>query len=198
MSETGEPSGGEPRPPDPGADEVARRAEADLEALRAERRPPTRPSPRRAVLLALVLLALVLGLAARSLLRRREPTPARSRESAARTAQEKLARMEAENWSRVEILAPGQERRDPATGEVSSPFQGFAISVDSSPAGARVLLDGSEKGETPLAASVDCEAGQKIEVRIEKDGFRSQRRTVRCRADALVRLQVRLEKAARR
>jgi PEGA domain len=182
MSETGEP----------------RRAEAELEALRAERLPRTRASPRRAVLLLLllVLIALVSALGVRSFLRPRPPPPAEARESAIRAAQDNLARIEAQNWSRVEILSPSRARRDPETGELTAPFQGFGISVDSTPAGARVLVDGGEMGDTPLVASIDCEAGREVEVRVEKAGYRAQRRAVRCRADALVRVEVRLERGA--
>lgn len=194
--ETGDPAGGEPHPTAQDADAVARRADADLAALRAERRPLGRAPPRRTALLAFVLLALLAALAARWALRHREPPPARTREAAARTAEEKLSRIEAQNWSHVEILAPREQRGDPASGEARSPFHGFAISVSSSPAGARVLVDGDEKGETPLAASVDCEPGREVQVRIEKAGYRAQRRSLRCRADALVRLSARLEKAA--
>ncbi len=198
MSETGEPrAGDEPRPPAPDVGAVERRAEADLDALRAERRPRTRASPRRAVpLLLLVLLAVASALGVRSFLRPRPPSPAEARESAVRTAQENLARIEAQNWSRVEILSPSRERRDPETGEVTAPFQGFGLSVDSTPAGARVLVDGGEMGDTPLVASIDCEAGREVEVRVEKAGYRAQRRAVRCRADTLVRVGVRLEKGA--
>jgi PEGA domain len=195
--ETGDPrTGGEPHPPAQDADAVARRAEADLAALRAERRPLGRAPPRRTGLLALVLLVLLAALAARWALRHREPPPARTREAGARTAEEKLSRIEAQNWSHVEIIAPREQRGEPPSREAGSPFQGFAISVSSSPAGARVLVDGDEKGKTPLAASVDCEPGRDVQVSVEKAGYRAQRRAVRCRADALVRLSVRLEKAA--
>lgn len=190
---TGDPrTGGEPDPPAPDADAVERRAQADLAALRAERRPRERAPPRRTALLAFVLLALIAALAARWALRHRELPPARTHDTAA----EKLSRLEAQNWSHVEIIAPREQRGDPAKGEARSPFQGFAISVTSSPEGARVLVDGDEKGETPLAASVDCEPGREVQVSVEKAGYRAQRRAVRCRADALVRLSVRLEKAA--
>jgi len=186
MSETGQPAGGAgPSRPPP---------KLDLAGLREAFRLGTRAdggwrSPRRVVLAAFFLaLAVALALAGRLLLR--------SPESVARAANEELARVEAQGWSRVEIVSPRQERRDPQTGEVTSPFQGFGISADSTPAGARVLVDGGEMGETPLVASIDCEAGHEVEVRVEKAGFRPHRRTVRCRADALVRVEVRLEKVA--
>jgi hypothetical protein len=186
VSETSQGAGGAgPSRPPPKPDLPGLR-----EALRLGARAGGGGRSPRTVLLAVFLLALAvaLALAGRALLR--------SPESVARAANEELARVEAHGWSRVEIVSPRQERRDPETGEVISPFQGFGISVDSAPAGARVLVDGGELGETPLVASSTCVLGNDVEVRVEKAGFRPHRRTVRCRADALVHLEVRLEKVA--
>jgi len=187
MSEPSQPAGGAgPSRPPPKLDLSGLR-----EALRlGARTDGGQRSPRRVVLLAAALLALAvaLALAGRSLLR--------SPESVARAANEDLARIEAKGWSRAEILSPNRERLDPETGEVTAPFQGFGISVDSTPAGARVLVDGGEMGDTPLVASMDCEPGREVEVRVEKAGYRAQRRAVRCRADTLVRFGVRLETGA--
>jgi hypothetical protein len=69
-----------------------------------------------------------------------------------------------------------------------APFEGFGLSVESRPAGARVLVDGRDAGETPIVTTVDCAPGQPVEVRVERRGFRSARREVRCRADALLEL----------
>ncbi len=185
VGETGPSAGGAgQRRPSPKLDMPGLR-----EALRAGARTDGERRWRRSLVLvaaALVALAVAWTLAGRSL--------PQSPEAAARAASEELARLEARNWSRAQVLSPGPELRDPATGEVTSPFHGFAISVDSSPSGARVLVDGGENGETPLAASLDCEPGRDVEVRVEKAGYRPLRRAVRCRADTLVRLEVRLER----
>jgi hypothetical protein len=71
-----------------------------------------------------------------------------------------------------------------------APFQGFGLSVESSPSGARLLVDGRDVGETPIVATVDCAPGQEVEVRVERRGFRPERRAVRCRSDALLELSV--------
>ena len=188
------PAVGEIRQPRDGAGERRPPPKLDVAGLREALRAADRTegaSPRRVVLVAALLLAVAaaLALVGRSLLRR-------SPESVAREASEDLARLEARNWSSTQVLSPSAVRRDPATGEVTSPFQGFAVSVDSSPAGARVLLDGSEMGEAPLTASYDCEPGREVEVRVEKAGHRPLRRMVRCRADTLLHLEVRLAKGA--
>jgi hypothetical protein len=93
-------------------------------------------------------------------------------------------------------LAPRAARTD-TSGERIAPFHGFGVSVDSSPSGARVLAGGVELGETPLTASVRCERGEKVAVRVEKPGFRAWTGLTRCRTDALVVLEARLRRQER-
>ncbi|BDG09527.1 PEGA domain-containing protein [Anaeromyxobacter paludicola] len=95
-------------------------------------------------------------------------------------------------WERSSTIAPRSEQRDPATGEVTLPFHGFGLSVDSTPPGARVLVDGRDLGETPLLASVTCAPGAQVEVRVEKPPLAAARRTTTCRSDTLVKLAVTL------
>jgi hypothetical protein len=91
---------------------------------------------------------------------------------------------------RGETLVP---RGEVAVGrERVAPFQGFGVAVDSSPPGARVFAAGAEVGETPITASVRCTPGDRVEVRVQKTGFRPWRRTTICRSDALVALEARL------
>jgi hypothetical protein len=90
-------------------------------------------------------------------------------------------------------LAPRAARTD-SRGERTAPFHGFGVSVDSVPAGARVLADGVELGDTPLTASVRCEPGAAVALRVEKAGFRAWKRETRCRADSLVLLEARLRR----
>ncbi len=97
-------------------------------------------------------------------------------------------------WTKSAILAPRAERVDPATGEVTLPFHGFGVSVDSTPEGARVLIDGHDAGETPLTASVPCLPGTQVEVRVEKSPHRPESKNTRCRADTLVKLAVTLRR----
>jgi hypothetical protein len=122
--------------------------------------------------------------------RRDGPTTAEI--EAARAAQDDLARAQ-RGWQRAETLAPREARRT-ADGELVAPFQGFGLSVESSPAGATVRVDGRDLGQTPLVASVDCAPGAALKVRVEKRSLRPVERTVRCRADALVTLQVALSR----
>lgn len=109
---------------------------------------------------------------------------------AARRTQDDLIRAQ-EGWKRIETIAPREARRD-AGGELVAPFQGFGLSVESTPPGAAVVVDGRDLGETPLVASVACRPGDPVTVRVERRPLRPQVRTVRCREDALVTVQVTL------
>ena len=81
-----------------------------------------------------------------------------------------------------------------ASGEETSPFTGFAVSIETDPAGAVVSIGGVVRGEAPVLANVSCRAGDPVEVRAERQGFSPARRQVACRADTLVKLTLRLER----
>ncbi len=91
-----------------------------------------------------------------------------------------------------DVLAPLRPRSDLQTGEQVAPFTGFAVSVDTDPAGAVVTIAGVPRGEAPVLAGVDCAAGDKVEITAEKQGFAVARAATTCRKDALVKLTVRL------
>lgn len=93
-----------------------------------------------------------------------------------------------------DYLAPLETAADPATGEVTAPFAGFAVSVESEPAGAIVTVAGVPRGEAPVLAGVDCRPGRRVEVRAEKAGFAPVRSATRCRKDTLVKLTLRLSR----
>lgn len=78
-------------------------------------------------------------------------------------------------------------------GEEVAPFAGFALSVDTEPPGALVTIAGVPRGEAPVLASVECRAGDAVEVRAERPGARAARRKVACRADTLVKVTLRVE-----
>ncbi len=82
------------------------------------------------------------------------------------------------------LLAPLATARDPETGERTAPFEGFAVSVDTQPPGALVVVGGVPRGEAPVLAGVDCRPGAVVEIRAEKAGLRPARATTRCRKRA--------------
>jgi hypothetical protein len=79
-----------------------------------------------------------------------------------------------------------------APGEETAPFTGFAVSVETDPAGGIVSIGGVPRGEAPVLANVDCKPGARLEIRAEKAGFPPARRVTTCRADALLKLTIRL------
>ncbi len=93
-----------------------------------------------------------------------------------------------------EVLRPLNTAADPATGERTAPFDGFAVSVDTQPPGALVLVGGVPRGEAPVLAGVDCDPGEDVEIKAEKAGFRPARARTLCRSDTLVKLVVRLRR----
>ena len=69
---------------------------------------------------------------------------------------------------------------------------GFMVRVASSPSGATVSIDGAERGATPLFANVSCEQDQEVAIAVEKSGFPTWRRTVRCLAGGELTIQAEL------
>jgi hypothetical protein len=116
------------------------------------------------------------------------PTPEQIEK--AREAQVALGRAQ-KGWESVTVITP-RAARVGEDGLETLPFEGFGLSVDSAPAGARVFAGADELGETPLLASVACAPGSDVKVRVEKPPLPAWERTVRCRADTLVKLSAKL------
>ncbi len=93
-----------------------------------------------------------------------------------------------------QVLPPIATAADPATGERTAPFDGFAVSVETEPGGALVLVGGVPRGEAPVIAGVDCDPGEDVEIRAERAGFRPALAKTVCRNDTLVKLVVRLRR----
>jgi hypothetical protein len=98
------------------------------------------------------------------------------------------------SWIGSQTIAPRDGARDRASGEEVAPFQGFAVDVETSPSGARVLVDGADVGASPILATVKCAPGAPVEVRADRGGLRG-RAVTRCRADAVVKVRVDLSRA---
>jgi hypothetical protein len=110
--------------------------------------------------------------------------------AAARDAEQKLAR--AEKPFGADAIVPSGAVPD-AAGEKVRWFQGFGVSVESKPGGAQVLVNGEDKGTTPLVTGVKCTVGERVSVEVRKPGRRPQHRSTVCRQDKLVELDVRLD-----
>jgi hypothetical protein len=168
-------------PPSPTPEDPARRlAEAsarspELAAMlsRGPRR-PRRPA-LRAVAIGGAALAVAVGAGALALRARRSPE--------APPAPERL-------WAGT-LLAPVGASGAAGSGERTAPFSGFALQVETEPAGAVVEVDGVVRGESPVFAGVECAPGARVVVRARSRGAAAERTTT-CRKDTLVGLTLRL------
>ena len=162
-------------------------------------------SARRIIARALLLLIpiVVAAVAAPRLLGQVHPGRARAPEprfrpptddeiEAAGRAERRLAEAQ-RGWERTSVIAPQDGRRD-GRGEVVRWFQGFGVSVESTPGAARVLVDGRDVGQSPLVASVQCEPGDAVQIEVRKPPLPAQRRVTTCRRDALVELSFHLSR----
>lgn len=102
---------------------------------------------------------------------------------------EELAALQ-KSWVGSESISPRDDRTDPSTGERVGAFQGFGLQIDG-PQGGRVFVNGEEMGTAPLLTTVDCKAGDTVEIRAVR-GAESARATTRCRKDVLVKLSLSL------
>ena len=73
--------------------------------------------------------------------------------------------------------------------------KGFMVRVVSEPQGARVSIDGSARGTTPLFANVACEEAQEVAVVVEKENHPRWRRVVPCRLGGELTIRARLEES---
>jgi len=122
---------------------------------------------------------------------RHPEVPTASEIDAAATSAINAARLQQRNMQGAVMFAPRQSRATP-DGERVAPFQGFGLSIETTPAGARVSVTGADVGETPIVTTVDCEPGEVVEVLVEKTGYRAVQRRVRCHADELLELSIAL------
>jgi hypothetical protein len=109
----------------------------------------------------------------------------------ARVAAPERPREPAEEIDNSHYLAPIKTAAG-VHGEETAPFSGFAISVETEPAGGLVTIAGVPRGEAPVLANVACKPGAKLEIQAEMAGFPRARRQTACRADTLVKLTIRL------
>ena len=95
------------------------------------------------------------------------------------------------SWIGSETIAPREAVVDAATGERVRPFQGFAVEVETAPAGARIEVNGVAVGDSPILATIRCEPGERLSVRATA-GRTEGRASTRCRKDAVVTMRLAL------
>lgn len=164
---------------------------------------PQRSSLRRIIVRAALLIAplAALAVAAPRIVswwqhRGAPPPPAAAFErpateeevASAAAAERKLSRLE-RGWSGATTIVPRDAVAD-ATGERVRWFQGFGLSVESTPPDAEVRVGGEVMGRTPLVSSIDCQPGDPVEVEVRRPELPARKRTIACRKDQLVELSV--------
>lgn len=98
------------------------------------------------------------------------------------------------------VLATPVLPEDPAqvVTEQTAPFDGAAIlMVESEPGNALVLVEGSDKGNTPASITLDCVPGKPIKVEVTRKGYARAQHLTFCRTDTMIKLNVRLRKAGK-
>ncbi|HVI94480.1 MAG TPA: hypothetical protein VM753_10765 [Anaeromyxobacter sp.] len=91
------------------------------------------------------------------------------------------------------LLSPVGASGASGDGERTAPFSGFALQIETEPAGAVVEVDGVVRGESPVFAGLDCAPGARVVVRARSGAVASERATT-CRKDTLVGLTLRLRR----
>ncbi len=69
---------------------------------------------------------------------------------------------------------------------------GFMLRVTSDPPGARLWVDGVDRGQVPLFVNVVCTEGEKVLVQVVKDGLAPWEREIGCREDETLLVRARL------
>jgi hypothetical protein len=167
----------DPNGQDPRLEEAMRRSPELAAMMAGKREDPLRRYRRLAAILAALAIAVAgVWLAARAI-------------SARRHARDEPA-AEIDN---AVYLRPLKTERQPS-GEETSPFTGFAVAIDTVPAGAVITIGGKLRGEAPVLANVDCQGTEILKVVARKEGFRPATHELKCRADELVKLKLVLER----
>jgi hypothetical protein len=75
--------------------------------------------------------------------------------------------------------------------ELTAPFEGFAVSIDTDPPGGKVTVGPEVRGDAPLLAGVPCAPGEPVELTATLPGGATVKRVTTCRKDTLVKLTLR-------
>ncbi len=96
------------------------------------------------------------------------------------------------------LSTPSSEDPAQVVTEQTAPFDGAAIlMVESEPESASVLVDGSDKGNTPASITLDCVPGKPIKEEVTRKGYARAQHLTPCRTDTMIKLNVRLRKAGK-
>jgi hypothetical protein len=103
-----------------------------------------------------------------------------------------MAEADESGWKNAAFFHASAGTAEGGSAERVTPFEGFALHVESHPDGARVTADDRLLGTTPIAVGFDCTPGEDVHLRIERPPFHSVKRATKCRENALVTIEVSL------
>jgi hypothetical protein len=92
--------------------------------------------------------------------------------------------------------APAQRPPESVTREERADFDGAILMVESEPAGATVLVDGKDQGQTPVSVGLECVPGTPVIVEFSLRGYEKAKHRTLCPHDALVKVTARLRKGS--
>ena len=82
------------------------------------------------------------------------------------------------------------------TREERADFEGAILMVESEPAGATILVDGKDQGQTPVSVGLECLPGTPVLVEFSLRGYEKAKHRTLCPHDALVKVTARLRKGS--
>lgn len=92
--------------------------------------------------------------------------------------------------------APTELSPEAVTREERADFDGAILMVESEPAGATILVDGKDQGQTPVSVGLECLPGTPVLVEFSLRGYEKAKHRTVCPHDALVKVTARLRKGA--
>jgi hypothetical protein len=81
------------------------------------------------------------------------------------------------------------------TSEQGSPLRGFALVLESEPAGAQVVVNGRSQGETPSSLTPECKPGEPLKIEFSLRGYERALHETRCQEDTLLKVLARLRRS---
>ncbi|HEY0094682.1 MAG TPA: PEGA domain-containing protein, partial [Archangium sp.] len=92
--------------------------------------------------------------------------------------------------------APAEPAPETVTREERADFDGAILMVESEPAGATILVDGKDQGQTPVSVGLECLPGTPVLVEFSLRGYEKTKHRTLCPHDALVKVTARLRKGS--
>ncbi|AKJ08392.1 PEGA domain-containing protein [Archangium gephyra] len=94
------------------------------------------------------------------------------------------------------LKTPTELPQETGVREERADFEGAVLMVDSEPAGATILVDGKDQGETPVSVGLECLPGTPVLVEFSLRGHEKTKHRTVCPHNALVKVTAQLRKGS--